>query len=449
MRADNHGEGGILALLALRAAAGAGSAAARCARSSCSALFGAALLYGDGMITPAISVLSAVEGLEVATPRSRTSSCRSRSSSWSALFLVQRRGTGGDRQRVRAGHARLVRRASARSGCAAIIARTPASSPRSTRATRVAFFWRPRRARLPRARRGRPRASPAARRSTPTWATSARGRSASPGSPSCCRRCCSTTSARARCCCASPRRSTNPFYRLAPAGAALPAGRPRDRWPTVDRVAGADLGRVLAHAAGRPARLLPARDRSSTPRRTSAGQIYIPEVNCAAHARAASLLVLGFRTSTALAAAYGIAVTGTMAITSMLFSVVARAALGLAALARRAACGRSSSSSTSRSSPPTSSRSTHGGWVPLAVAAGVFTLMTTWKRGRAAVRRWPPRDSLPLDAFLEESRAQPTPPRVPGTAVFLTSTRRGRAPRAPHHFKHNKVLTSRCCSWRS
>ena len=81
LRADNRGEGGILALMALRRAPSAAQAPAP--RSSLLlGLFGAALLYGDGMITPAISVLSAVEGLEVATPALRAAaSCRSRSSS--------------------------------------------------------------------------------------------------------------------------------------------------------------------------------------------------------------------------------------------------------------------------------------------------------------------------------------------------------------------------------
>ena len=225
-------------------------------------LFGAALLYGDGMITPAISVLGAVEGLEVATHRARAARrARSRSRSSSALFLVQQRGTGGI--------GAVFGPVDAASGSSTIAALGAALDRRAARACSRAvepaarastFFAAQRRARLPRARLGRPRASPAARRSTPTWATSARGpiriawyaRRAA-------RRCCSTTSARARCCSSEPaaaRRTRS--TRWCRRAAALPAGRARDGGRG-HRVAGADLRRVLAHAAGGAARLLPAR----------------------------------------------------------------------------------------------------------------------------------------------------------------------------------------------
>jgi KUP system potassium uptake protein len=83
-----------------------------------------------------------------------------------------------------------------------------------------------------------------------------------------------------------------------------------------------------------------------------------------------------------------------------------------------------------------------GGWFPLLIGGAVFTLLTTWKRGRALLMARLAEDSMPLDIFIESIGASP-PPRVPGTAVFLTST----ADRVPHallhNLKHNKVLHER------
>jgi len=149
-------------------------------------------------------------------------------------------------------------------------------------------------------------------------------------------------------------------------------------------------------------------------------------------------LVLGFRESSALADAYGIAVTGTMAITSMLFYFVAidlwkwgrvRATALLVLfltidLAFFGACA---------------TKIAHGGWFPLAVAAGVFTVMLTWKRGRTLLAERIAADSLPMGIFLADIEAT-RPHRVPGVAVFLSSTRRGTPNVLLHHFKHNKIL---------
>ena len=94
LRADNRGEGGIMALLALAASRRSRPAAA--ARASCCSVgvVGAALFYGDAVLTPAISVLSAVEGLEVGTTCSSPTSCRLRTGVLVALFVIQRHGTG-------------------------------------------------------------------------------------------------------------------------------------------------------------------------------------------------------------------------------------------------------------------------------------------------------------------------------------------------------------------
>jgi KUP system potassium uptake protein len=167
------------------------------------------------------------------------------------------------------------------------------------------------------------------------------------------------------------------------------------------------------------------------------GQIYIPEVNWLLML-ACLTLVVTFRASSNLADAYGIAVTGTMAITSVLFYFVARdrwswsqlKAGGLLALflafdlAFFAAC---------------SAKIAHGGWFPIGVAAGVFTVMVTWKRGRLLLGERFAAESLPLNLFLEDiDRCKPH--RVAGTAVFLSSTRRGTPNVLLHHFKHNKIL---------
>jgi KUP system potassium uptake protein len=167
------------------------------------------------------------------------------------------------------------------------------------------------------------------------------------------------------------------------------------------------------------------------------GQIYIPEVNWLLML-ACIALVLGFRSSGDLADAYGIAVTGTMAITSVLFYFVARdrwhwsrlhagalVAMFLAIdLSFFAAC---------------SAKIAHGGWFPLLVAVGVFTVMITWKRGRALLDKRISSEVLPIEVFVADVEVS-KPHRVAGTAVFLTSTRRGTPNVLLHHFKHNKVL---------
>ena len=166
-------------------------------------LFGAALLYGDGVITPAISVLGAVEGLSVAAPGLPTWVVPILSSViLVALFLFQRRGTAQGRRRLRPGDARLVRVDRAARARRHRAAPGGPGGGQSVARGRVL----PARRRCAASWSSAPSCwwSPAARRCTPTWATSASGRSGWPGSRSCCRRCCSTTSARARCC------STNP-----------------------------------------------------------------------------------------------------------------------------------------------------------------------------------------------------------------------------------------------
>ncbi len=167
------------------------------------------------------------------------------------------------------------------------------------------------------------------------------------------------------------------------------------------------------------------------------GQIYVPEVNRALMV-ACIWLVLSFRSSTNLAAAYGIAVTGTMAITTVLFSVVAREQWGWSLTKAWSVCGLFLFVDLAFLSANLV-KFTHGGWFPIVVAALIFTLMSTWKRGRLRLNRIMEENSLPMELFLNDI-AKRLSVRVPGTAVFMTSHPGGAPPVLLHHVKHNKVL---------
>ena len=170
---------------------------------------------------------------------------------------------------------------------------------------------------------------------------------------------------------------------------------------------------------------------------TEAGQVYLPEINAALMV-GCLLLVLGFRSSSALGAAYGIAVTGTMAVTSVLFYLVARhrwrwpawRAGGLAALFLAIDLAFLAANLV---------KVRAGGWVPLAIAAAVYVLLSTWKRGTELMRALLTRASVPFQPFLDQLARVP-PPRVPGTAVFLSATTEGVPPVLLHHLEHNKAL---------
>jgi len=168
-----------------------------------------------------------------------------------------------------------------------------------------------------------------------------------------------------------------------------------------------------------------------------AGQIFIPEVNKALMV-GCLLLVLYFRNSSALSAAYGIAVTGTMAITSLLFAVVARSRWGWSRLHVSALVGGFLIIDLSFLLANVV-KIEHGGWVPILMAIGVYVLMSTWKRGRMQLGAIQDAGALPLDLFLGGIERNP-PVRVKGTAVFMTSSKEGVPVVLLHHLKHNKVL---------
>jgi KUP system potassium uptake protein len=171
----------------------------------------------------------------------------------------------------------------------------------------------------------------------------------------------------------------------------------------------------------------------------AAGQIYIPVINWALMTMVI-LLVLTFRTSSNLAAAYGIAVTGAMLIDSVLISVVLRqmwnwnrfAVAGLLVLFFTVDFSYLSANLL---------KIPAGGWFPLLVGAIAFTFLTTWAKGRQLMINRMNEASLPMEIFIKS--AAPSAARVPGTAVFMTSSSSGVPHALLHNLKHNKVLHER------
>jgi KUP system potassium uptake protein len=167
------------------------------------------------------------------------------------------------------------------------------------------------------------------------------------------------------------------------------------------------------------------------------GQIYIPEVNWALMI-ACVVLVAQFRSSDKLAAAYGLAVTGTMTVTSIAFFVVLTRTWRWAWYKAVPLCllfltvDVTFLVSNAR-------KFLDGGWVPFTIGLAVFTLFTTWITGRRRLSAQMGEYFLPLEAFLEDVHSL-NPPRVQGTAVFLTANPNGVPVLLLHHFKHNQVL---------
>jgi KUP system potassium uptake protein len=149
-------------------------------------------------------------------------------------------------------------------------------------------------------------------------------------------------------------------------------------------------------------------------------------------------LVVTFRSAGALAAAYGIAVTGTMVITTILFAIVARGRWGWSR--RRVALITAGFLVVDLAFFAANAvKIVVGGWVPLALALVFFTLMTTWKTGRALLADILRQGALPMELLLDDLKRRGIP-RVPGTAVFMTSSTDGAPVVLLHHLKHNKVL---------
>ena len=172
---------------------------------------------------------------------------------------------------------------------------------------------------------------------------------------------------------------------------------------------------------------------------SESGQIYIPFVNWLLLVSVMAL-VLGFQSSTNLAAAYGIAVTGTMLIASIQLTIVMfliwkwnvwlAGAVGLALTIVDLAFFAANMT-----------KLTHGGWFPLAIGLAIVVFLTTWKKGRELLFARRQEDAMPVDAFL--TSLNPNVTRVPGTSVFLSGTTEGIPHALLHNLKHNRVVHER------
>jgi KUP system potassium uptake protein len=167
------------------------------------------------------------------------------------------------------------------------------------------------------------------------------------------------------------------------------------------------------------------------------GQIYVPTINWMLMI-ATIALVLGFRTSSNLAAAYGIAVTTTMVITTLLAYVVARYQWGWGALPALALTAVFVTIDLGFFGA-NALKIAHGGWFPLLMGGAIFVLMTTWKRGRELLARRIRDQIIPLDDFWELLRVE-LPARVPGTGVFMTTNAQGAPPALMQNFLLNRVV---------
>jgi len=433
MRADNKGEGGMMALLAL-VLQQERRAEDRNKRTFLVliAIFGTALLLSDGMITPAVSVLGAIEGLNVATPAFQPYVIPITLVILVGLFSVQRFGTA--RVGSLFGPVTLIWFVTIAILGGAEIAKEP----------RILFALSPHHAVMFFVHNGAPGFLVLG--AVVLAVTGAEALYADMGHfgkrpirvawyaitfPALLLNYYGQGALVLR----DATAATNPFYLLSPAGF---------RYPLVAIAAAAAIVASQALISGAYSLMQQCMQLGYSPRLTivhtsyrQAGQIYIPEINSAV-AAGCLILVVAFKTVDNLTAAYGIAVTGAFAITTVLYAVVARIkwrwpmpvivvflvfflAVDFGLFAANVI------------------KITSGGWVTLLIAAVIFTVMSTWKTGRTMLNKIMQAGSLPMDLFLTDV-ARRKPPRVPGTAVFMTSTAEGVPVVLLHHLKHNKVL---------
>jgi KUP system potassium uptake protein len=430
MRADNQGEGGILALTALLPSAE--NNRSRTTVLVLLGIFGAALLYGDGMITPAITVLGAIEGLEVATPLFSPYVLPLSVAIIVGIFVIQQYGThrvGGlfgpimvvwflaiavlgivwiAREPAVLGaldprHGITFFRENGWPGYTVLGAVVLAVTGGEALYADMGHFGR------------RPIRIAWFALVLPALMINYFGQGAL--------------------LLINRGKSTHPFFELAPSWALLPM------------VVIATLAAIIASQAlisgafslTRQAIQLgyaPRLDIEHTSSREM-GQVYVPQVNWAL-AICTLMIVLGFRSSSALASAYGVAVTLTMVITALLLHVVmverwkwpvaaAVCVTTIFLIVDLALLGANLL------------KIVQGGWLPIAVALVGFTLMTTWKTGRRLMAERLTARATPLEDFMDAVTANP-PLRVPGTAVFMTAQPRGTPPALAHNLRYNKVL---------
>ena len=430
MRADNQGEGGILALTSLIAPRGPTTRTRMVLVLL--GIVGAALLYGDGMITPAITVLSAVEGLNVATPLLEPYVVPIALVILFAIFWIQQYGTHSVgrlfgpvmvvwftvlailgvshivRQpivltAVNPGHAISFFRDNGWHGFAVLGAVFLVVTGGEALYADMGHFGK------------RPIRLAWFIVVLPALLINYFGQGAllllDP-------------------------KAANPFFQLSP------------QWALLPMVILATCAAVIASQAlisGAFSLTRAAIQLGYAPRldveHTSSwemGQVYVPQVNWFL-AISTMLIVIGFQSSAALAAAYGIAVALTMLITGMLIPVVAQERWGWP-LAVVVVGGVLFVAIDMAFVGANLFKIVEGGWLPLAIALVLFTMMTTWKTGRRLVAERLSARAFPLQQFIDAVRAKP-PIRVPGTSVFLTAQPRGTTPPALfHNLRYNKVL---------
>jgi KUP system potassium uptake protein len=434
MRADNKGEGGILALLALLQGHAPLGSRARWLIMSLGFL-GASLFFGDTLITPAISVLSAVEGLEMGAPALHPFIVPLALGILVGLFVIQQHGTAsigklfGPVMLLWFGVLGLLGTLSILQHPQILAALLPIHAMHFFAAHGTASFL--------------------ILGAVVLAITGAEALYADMGHfgrhpiqlvwfafvlPALVL----NYFGQGALLLANPEAVRNPFYLLAPA------------WALYPMIGLATAATVIASQAvisgafsvtrqviqmGYAPRLI-IRHTSAT----EAGQIYIPFVNWTL-AVGIALLVLGFQSSSNLAAAYGIAVTGTFAIDTLLLGLVMRVQwdigprVTLFVVLTFLTIDLAFFGANIVKIPD-------GGWFPLIAALMIFTLLVTWKRGREIVMQRLSEKALPLVPFVENIQAYP-PTSVSGTAVFMTADANGVPPALLHNLKHNKVLHER------
>jgi KUP system potassium uptake protein len=432
MRADNRGEGGSLALIALISRLSPGDT--RSAQLVLLGVMATALFFGDAIITPAMSVLSAVEGLTVVEARMAPLVLPIAIAILLALFLLQSRGTAkvgaifGPIVLVYFATLTLLGVMNIIANPAIIAALNPVYALQFVVAKPLAAFL--------------------ALGSVVLSVTGAEALYADMGHfgrkpirlswfalvlPALM----INYLGQGALLTAHPEAVANPFFLMAPEWARLPL------------VVLATLATIIASQAvisGAFSVTQQAIQLGFLPRmkivHTSAsafGQIYIPAVNWTLLVLV-MFLVLAFQSSSNLAAAYGIAVTGTMLIDTVLVGVLVLTiwrwpawwAVPLLAVFLIVDLAYFASNLT---------KVPDGGWFPLVIGLIGFTGLTTWSRGRALMQERLRDSSMPMDVFIKSAAAAAT--RVPGTAVFMTTSPVGVPQALLHNLKHNKILHDR------
>ena len=434
MRADNRGEGGIMALIAL-ALHGAKGNRKQQRMIMLAGLLGAGMFYGDGMVTPAMSVLSALEGLNVATPALQPFVIPLTLVVLFVLFYFQRRGTAsvgalfGPVMMVWFSTLGLMGLYNIAASLEVLKAVNPVYAIRfliENRGVAVvamgAVVLAVTGAEALYADMGHFGSRPIRQAwfgfVLPALVLNYFGQGAL--------------------LLADPSVVDNPFYHMAP------------DWLLLPLVGLATLATVIASQAvisgafsvSRQAMqlgFLPRFEVQYTSEKQQ-GQVYLPGVNWGLFV-AVVILVLGFKSTNNLAAAYGIAVTGDMVITSVLATIVAAKSWGwgwpraMALFALFLAVELTFLFANVLKIPD-------GGWFPLAAGATVFLLMSTWKRGGQMLTERTSGEAVEIESFIDALLVS-MPSRVPGNAVFMTSNNE-RVPNAMlHNLMHNKVLHER------